>query len=222
MSLHNNELCKSFEKIVSSLPSGCEILAVSKLQGEEKIRDLFARGQRKFAENYFQEALQKQLDLKDLDIEWHFIGRLQKNKAKLVVGNFALIHSVDSLALAQILSATAVKKNLTQKILLQMNLAGEATKGGFTKENLSEHLAEVFVLPHLQVVGLMTMPPLADNAEQSRPYFRELKELEVSLSNKHPNMNTLSMGTSIDYKVAAEEGATLVRLGTILFGERPL
>jgi pyridoxal phosphate enzyme (YggS family) len=217
-----SSVVSSLEKIRSQLPKSCEILAVSKMQSEEKIRALFAQGQRKFAENYFQEALQKQLDLKDLDIEWHFIGRLQKNKAKLVVGNFAVIHSVDSLALAQLLNEAAAKKQLQQKILLQINLAGEATKGGFTKENLLEQLPGIFSLPNLQVVGLMSMPPLAQNAEQSRPYFRELKEILVSLSNKHPLLHTLSMGTSSDYKVAAEEGSTLVRLGTILFGERSL
>lgn len=200
------------------------VLAVSKLQPIEKIRELYATGQRCFAENYVQEALAKQEDLKDLEIEWHLIGHLQKNKVKYVVGKFALIHSVDSLELARAISQRAENMKLTQKILLQVNLAGEATKGGFDREILLRQWPELRGLPALEIAGLMTMPPLTENPEEVRSYFRELRELLTELqkygAGGHP-LRELSMGTSHDYPVAIEEGATIVRLGTILFGERP-
>lgn len=202
------------------------ILAVSKLQPEQKIRDLYSQGQRHFGENYVQEALEKVEHLKDLsDLHWHFIGHLQKNKAKYVVGKFSLIHSVDSLELAQALSRQCQTKNLEQNILLQVNLAGEETKGGFDRQTLLEKWSELKQLPGIHLCGLMTMPPLTETGEEVRLYFRELRELLEQLRSgvdlsTHP-LTELSMGTSHDYKVAVEEGATIVRLGTILFGERP-
>ncbi|MEZ0392374.1 MAG: YggS family pyridoxal phosphate-dependent enzyme [Pseudobdellovibrionaceae bacterium] len=198
-----------------------QILAVSKLQSVEKIRTLYSQGQRKFAENYAQEALSKQEALKDLDIEWHFIGSLQKNKVKFVVGNFFLIHSVDSLFLAETIDRKAAEKGLIQKILLQFNLAGEASKGGFSLENFSTLLLELKNLKSVEIVGLMTMPPLSEDPEDARPFFKKLSSMRDQFSLNMPQLKQLSMGTSSDYLVAAEEGATIVRLGTILFGERP-
>lgn len=202
-----------------------KILAVSKLQPIEKILNLYNLGHRAFGENYVQEALDKQEQLKALpDLEWHLIGHLQKNKAKHVVGKFELIHSVDSLELAQVLSRQCENKNVEQKILIQVNLAHEESKSGFDKETVTAQWQELCQLPHLHIEGLMTMPPLTETGEEVRPYFQELKNLQQELGNKtdlsiHP-MTTLSMGTSHDYKVAIQEGATLVRLGTILFGAR--
>ncbi len=203
-----------------------KVLAVSKLQTEEKIRLLYTEGQRDFGENYVQEALEKIEHLNNCtDIAWHFIGHLQKNKAKFVVGKFALIHSVDSLELAQALSKQCQSKNVQQKILLQVNLAKEESKSGFDEETLQSQWEEIQHLPGLIICGLMTMPPLTETGEEVRPYFKDLRRLQEKLRTSvdpmiHP-MNELSMGTSHDFKVAVEEGATIVRLGTILFGERP-
>ncbi len=211
----------SAEKIRKSLPDKCRLLAVSKLQPADKIRSLFQNGQKSFAENYVQEALEKQQQLADLEIEWHFIGHLQKNKAKDVVGRFALIHSVDSWELAEALNRRAEMSGIKQKILLQINLALEATKGGFSEAALEERWLLLANLEFLEICGLMTMPPPFENPEQARPYFRQLREWQQKLSRTHPMVTELSMGTSSDYQVAAEEGATWVRLGTLLFGERP-
>lgn len=215
-----NDLLKQLHRTRESL----KILAVSKLQTVDKIRRLYSAGHTTFAENYVQEAILKQETLKDLDIEWHFIGSLQKNKVKLVVGKFVLIHSVDSFELARAISNHAEKIKTTQKILLQVNLAQEITKGGYSRETLAAQWSEVSSLPGLEITGLMTMPPLTDNPEDVRSYFRELRELQLDLqkhgAGRHP-LHELSMGTSHDYHVAIEEGATIVRLGTILFGERP-
>ncbi|QDK44033.1 YggS family pyridoxal phosphate-dependent enzyme [Bdellovibrio sp. ZAP7] len=214
----------SFQEIRTEIGAD-KILAVSKLQPVVKIRDLYQQGQRKFGENYVQEALDKQEQLKDLsDIEWHLIGHLQKNKAKFVVGQFTLIHSVDSLELAQTLSRQCESKKVSQKILIQVNLAHEESKGGFDKDSLIANWQEVTSLAHLTIDGLMTMPPLTETGEEVRHYFRELRELQQSLAKntdltRHP-LKTLSMGTSNDFRVALQEGATLVRLGTILFGAR--
>jgi len=199
-----------------------EILAVSKFQPAEKIRELYAQGQRRFAENYAQEALEKQTELQDLtDIEWHFIGHLQKNKVKLIIGKFELIHSVDSLELAQTIDRKATEAQITQKILIQLNLAGEETKGGLSQSEFETQAPEFAKLKSVQVKGLMTMPPLFDDAEKARPFFQKLSNIRNRFSSVLPNLEILSMGTSSDYNVAAEEGASLVRLGTILFGERP-
>ncbi|WP_413559719.1 YggS family pyridoxal phosphate-dependent enzyme [Bdellovibrio sp. HCB209] len=214
----------SFKEIRAEIGAD-KILAVSKLQPAQKIRDLYEQGQRAFGENYVQEALDKKDLLKDLsDIEWHLIGHLQKNKAKFVVGQFALIHSVDSLELAQTLSRQCENKQVTQKILIQVNLANEESKSGFDKNTVIADWTKLCALPHLTIEGLMTMPPLTETGEEVRPYFKELRELQQTLQkqtdlNQHP-LNKLSMGTSNDFRVAIQEGATLVRLGTILFGAR--
>ncbi len=212
---------QSLTSLQKSLPPTAKIVAVSKLQSIEKIRALFSQGQRKFAENYVQEAMEKQKTLGDLEIEWHFIGRLQKNKAKLVVGSFALIHSVDSLELAEVINRKAQEKSLEQKILIQLNLAGENTKGGFSEESFSRLVPALAALKSIQIHGFMTMPPLFENPEETRIFFRKLYELRKFYSSYFPFLSELSMGTSSDFRVAAEEGATLIRLGSILFGERP-
>lgn len=197
-----------------------KILAVSKLQSVEKIQELYSQGQRNFAENYVQEAMEKVAALKDLEILWHLIGHLQKNKVKYISGIFSQIHSVDSLALAQMINRKSMEMGHQQKVLLQINFAKEESKEGFAPETLDSVLPEIKNLTSLNVVGIMTMPPLTENAESNRPYFQSARKLRDQLKKDFPNMQELSMGTSSDYLVAAEEGATWVRLGTILFGER--
>lgn len=216
----------ALKKILAEIGS-CKLLAVSKLQPTHKIQSLYEDGQRRFGENYVQEALDKIEQLAALpDIEWHLIGHLQKNKAKQVVGKFHLIHSVESLELAQALSRQCAAQNVEQNILIQVNLAQEESKKGFDKDTVKELWPEITKLPHLKICGLMTMPPLTETGAEVRPYFRELHELRDELKKQtdlqvHP-LTELSMGTSHDYLVAIEEGATIVRLGTILFGERPI
>lgn len=218
------EECHEQLKSLGRTRESLKILAVSKLQPIEKVRRLHAAGQNLFAENYVQEALLKQETLKDLQIEWHFVGSLQKNKVKSVVGKFALIHSVDSFELARAISNYAEKINTTQKVLLQVNLAQEITKGGFDRDSLRLHWAEIAALPGIEITGMMTMPPLTDDPEDVRSYFRDLRDLQAEFlkngAGRH-HLHELSMGTSHDYHVAIQEGATIVRLGTILFGERP-
>ena len=201
------------------------ILAVSKIQSTEKIRNLYLQGQRLFGENYVQESLEKVGALADLsDIQWHFIGHLQKNKIKYLLGKFELIHSIDSLSLLETLSKQCGKHGIVQKVLLQVNIAEEESKGGFTETELLSNWATITQFSHIKICGLMTMPPLTETPESVRPYFRRLRELQKQLQQNtdletHP-LNQLSMGTSGDYSVAVEEGATIIRLGTILFGER--
>lgn len=211
----------TIQKQVSVTNPQTQILAVSKLQSVEKIRALYSEGQRLFAENYVQEALQKQQELSDLKIEWHLIGSLQRNKVKMVVGKFSLIHSVDSLALAETIDRKASEMGLQQKVLFQLNLAGEETKGGLSEEDFLKILPALSQLKCINIVGLMTMPPLFEDPEKARPYFQKLQSILKKTQVTLPNCHELSMGTSSDYLVAASEGATLVRLGTILFGSRP-
>ena len=201
--------------IQKKLKPGQNLLAVSKLQPIEKIKSLFQDGQKDFAENYIQEALEKIEKLKDLKITWHLIGPIQKNKVKFLKNNFAFIHSVDSLELAQKISEKALEINHMQKVFIQINLADEASKSGLGKEVFLEQWPLFKSLKGLNIVGLMTMPPLESNAERNRNYFKELKSIGTNLELKE-----FSMGTSQDFLVALEEGATWVRIGTILFGER--
>lgn len=193
-----------------------KIIAVSKLQSEEKIRKLFQQGQIDFAENYVQEAEKKLLALADLPLKWHFIGSLQKNKVKSVVGHFSLIHSVDSLALLEKINQKASEKNLRQDILLQVNIAKESTKGGFSETEVESVLQKISEFKSIRCLGLMTMPPLDVEPTLLREYFQKLRQIRDRFALEH-----LSMGTSGDYQIAIEEGATMIRLGTILFGKRP-
>jgi PLP dependent protein len=210
-------------KISANIPSHVKVLAVSKLQPTAKIRALYEKGYRHFGENYPQELVKKQNELKDLKVSWHLIGHLQKNKVKLVLG-CELIHSVDSLSLAEEISKRAKSEGLQQKILLQINLAQESSKEGFNKNTLEKEFKKISELPHLEVCGLMTMPPFVQNSEENRRYFNELRQLLLKLKSTYKlseNFRELSMGTSQDYQVAIEEGATWIRLGTTLFGDRP-
>jgi hypothetical protein len=207
-------------------PSKVKILAVSKLQSTEKILELAKQGQKDFGENYVQELTEKMDALASRDFRWHMIGHLQRNKMKFVCGKTELIHSMDSLDLVKALDRRAAETNVTEKILLQVNVGEERSKEGFTMEELREDWPILSRLSYLTVHGLMTMPPLQNNAEENRVHFRKLREFLEELRSSpqalaHP-LNELSMGTSHDFEVAVEEGATYVRLGTTLFGNRPL
>lgn len=203
-------------------PEDVTLVAVSKLHPASDIRALAETGQLDFGENYVQEATGKLDALSDLNVNWHFIGGLQSNKAKFVAGNFGLVHSVDSRKLAQALHKKASSAGVVQDILIQASLAGEAQKSGITAENLPALADEVMEMDGVRLVGLMTMPPFFDEPESARPVFarlRELKEsLEKQLGKKLPH---LSMGMTGDFIPAVEEGATLVRIGTRIFGVRP-
>lgn len=202
-------------------PSAVQVLAVSKLQPEEKIRSLANEGQKEFAENYVQELLTKQEALQDLKLSWHLIGHLQRNKVKMVVGRVALIHSVDSLDLAIEIDKRAEAAGLCQNILLEANVGGESSKSGFDPEKLKSVFEELLDLKNISVQGLMTMPPFVENPEDNRKYFVRLRELRDELEDIGGLfLPELSMGTSQDYLVAIEEGATWVRIGTSLFGTR--
>ena len=199
------------------------LLGVSKLQTVEKIREGYAAGLRDFAENYAQEALDKQELITDLPgIRWHFIGRVQSNKAKMVAGRFVLIHSVENAKVADFFNR--FEQDSPQDILLQYNVASEASKGGAGVEELDLLVDSISQHENVRMRGLMVMPPLADDPETTRPHFRQaravLEKIRARLgSTQHP-MNELSMGTSQDFEVAIEEGATWIRLGTQIFGSR--
>lgn len=201
--------------ILRSLQPHQKLLAVSKLQPTEKIEALYNEGQRDFAENYVQEALEKIEKLKHLSIQWHLIGPLQKNKVKFLKRNFAYVHSVDSLELAQKIAKAASEINYVQKVFIQLNLSGESSKSGYSLETFKQDWPNLKNLQGLQIVGLMTMPPLENNSEKNRAFFKQLKYIGTEL-----HLHEYSMGTSQDYQVALQEGATWIRLGTILFGER--
>lgn len=201
--------------ITKNLSSQQKLLAVSKLQPIEKIKSLYDEGQTDFAENYIQEALGKIEQLQDLKINWHLIGPIQKNKVKLLKKNFNYIHSIDSYELAEKISEYSLKIGYVQKCFIQINLSKETTKSGFSKEQFFIDWARLKELKGLEIIGLMTMPPLENEPEKNRAFFKELKYIGDKL-----NLHEFSMGTSHDYQIALEEGATWIRIGTMLFGER--
>ena len=203
-------------------PGDVTLVAVSKLHPASDIRALAETGQTDFGENYVQEALGKQEEMAGLDVNFHFIGGLQSNKAKFVAGNFTLVHSVDSPKLAQALHKKAESLGVVQDILIQVNIAGETQKSGITVESLPRLAEEAMGMHGVRLVGLMTMPPFFDEPERARPVFSRLRqlrdELEKQLGTKLPH---LSMGMTGDFVPAVQEGATMVRIGTRIFGARP-
>ena len=204
-------------------PGKVRLVAVSKTVDLERIRQAIAAGVDSFGENYVQEA-QKKIEGLEQRVSWHFIGHLQSNKAKAAARLFDWVHSVDSLKLAEELSRAGKLQNRVLPVLLQVNLGQEETKSGAQKEEVFRLLEGMASLPGISVKGLMTMPPFFDNPKDSRPYFRALRILGEDVSNRGiPGvlMEELSMGMSNDFEVAVEEGATLVRVGTAVFGPRP-
>ncbi len=202
-------------------PVAVRLVAVSKTVDLERLQAAIAAGHRLFGENYLQEAKAK-IEALGREVSWHLVGHLQTKKAKGAVQLFDLIHAVDRLKLAQALGAAAARLDKIQDILIQVNQGGEETKSGVAPEAAPELLQEVARLPHLRVLGLMTMPPWFSDPEAVRPYFRALRELRDRLRDLSGlPLPELSMGMSGDYEVAVEEGATLVRVGTAIFGPRP-
>lgn len=197
-----------------------ELVAISKTHDAEKLREAIEAGQKLFGESKVQEARAKIPELPS-NIRWHFVGHLQKNKIRHALPLFEMIHSVDSLALAQDMNRIAEEEGLHPRVLLEVNVAGEGSKFGFQPENLRGQMESLLALPRLSILGLMCIPPVAEEAEPSRKYFVQLRELRDSLQTQfHVDLAQLSMGMTQDYWIAVEEGATLVRVGTAVFGER--
>lgn len=198
------------------------LIAVSKTKPVSMLKEAYALGCRDFGENKVQELMDKYEELPK-DIRWHMIGHLQTNKVKYIVGKTTLIHSVDSLHLAEAISKEAGKKDVTVDILVEVNVAEEESKFGTTSEQAVALVEEIAALPNISIKGLMTIAPYVENSEENRQYFDALKQLSVDITRKsidNVNMNVLSMGMTGDYMTAIEEGATYVRVGTGIFGER--
>jgi len=200
-------------------PGEVTVVAVSKLHPAAAIDEAAAAGITDVGENYAQELAAKQAVVR-APVRWHFIGRLQRNKAKLVAGKVALIHAVDSVDLATELDRRAGVAGVLQPVLVAVNIAGEDTKGGVTPDAAAALVAAMATLPHLRCEGLMTMPPPSDDPEEVRPCFRALRALRDRLATADRPLPVLSMGMSGDFEVAIAEGATHVRIGTAIFGER--
>ncbi|WP_026843277.1 YggS family pyridoxal phosphate-dependent enzyme [Citrifermentans bremense] len=203
-------------------PDAVRLVAVSKTKPAAAIEEAFACGQQIFGENYVQELVGKKGELPP-EISWHFIGNLQSNKVRQIAGMVDLIHSVDRLSLAAEIDRQWGALGKVCEVLIQVNISQEETKGGTSSDELFQLVRDVAKLPSLRVVGLMTMPPFFDDPEGARPYFRELRELARKLEAAAipgVSMLELSMGMSGDFEAAIEEGATLVRVGSALFGER--
>jgi pyridoxal phosphate enzyme (YggS family) len=201
-------------------PDSIELVAISKTHEAEKVRAAFDAGQQLFGESRVQEARAK-IPLLPSAARWHFVGRLQKNKIRHALPLFELFHSVDSIELARDMNRIAEEEGLRPRVLLEVNVAGEGSKIGFAPETLRAEMEALLELPRLTIEGLMTIPPFAPEAEASRQYFVALRELRDQFaSNLDLKLPQLSMGMSGDFLVAIEEGATLVRVGTAIFGKR--
>lgn len=196
------------------------IVGVTKTHGAEAVRAAVAAGLGDVGENRVQEALQKQEALKDVEVEWHLIGTLQRNKARQVVGRFHLIHSLDRIDLATELNRRLAGGEGRQRVLVQVNCSAEPQKGGVIPEELPALLDDVARLDRLEVLGLMTMSAFTEDQAEQRRAFRLLRELRDAGERSGHRLPELSMGMSGDYPMAVEEGATMIRLGTVLFGER--
>ena len=203
-------------------PASIRLVAVSKTRPAADIVQAATAGQRLFGENYVQEFAAKAAEVQDA-VEWHFIGHLQSNKVKYIAGKVALIHSVDRLALAEEISRQWGKLDSVCPVLIQVNISGETTKSGTTEAGAIQLVRECARLPHIRVLGLMTIPPFFDDPEAARPCFSELRRLSRTIAAEQIagiEMRELSMGMSGDFEAAIQEGATLVRIGTAIFGAR--
>ncbi|MFQ5482487.1 MAG: YggS family pyridoxal phosphate-dependent enzyme [Nitrospinaceae bacterium] len=203
-------------------PKEVRLLAVSKTVGPEAVLEAARAGHRAFGENKVQEAVEKIEALRTHGLEWHFIGHLQKNKVKYIPGRFALVHSIDSLDLAERLARTCREQGVVTPVLIQVNVSGEDSKFGIPPGDLEPLLDRARALDGIDPVGLMTLPPFDPDPEKARPHFARLRELRDRLGGQ-PGLSLphLSMGMSHDFEVAVEEGATWIRVGTLLFGPRP-
>lgn len=225
-------LRKNLEQVEANIKKACDtagrdrkevtLIAVSKTKPIEMLSSIYNQRIRDFGENKVQELCDKIEQLPE-DIHWHMIGHLQTNKVKYIVGKTSLIHSVDSLRLAQEIEKQAAKKNLTADILVEVNIAEEESKFGIHKEETMGLIREIAQLSHVHICGLMTIAPYVENPEDNRMYFRGIRQLSVDIDRQNidnVDMDILSMGMTGDYMVAIEEGATMVRVGTGIFGER--
>lgn len=226
------QICENIRQVEKNIDGACEkagrkredvtLIAVSKTKPVAMLEEAYAYGCRHFGENKVQELVDK-YEVLPKDIKWHMIGHLQRNKVKYIVDKVFLIHSVDSLRLAEEISKEALKKQVTVNILIEVNVAQEATKFGAAAEETTELVRNISVLPGISIKGLMTIAPYVENPEENRQYFAKLRQLSVDIMRKNidnVSMDILSMGMTGDYQVAVEEGASYVRVGTGIFGER--
>lgn len=203
-------------------PEEVTLIAVSKTKPVEMLQEVYNEGIRDFGENYVQELADK-IEIMPKDIRWHMIGHLQRNKVKYLVGKVACIHSVDSLRLAEVINERSIKLGVVTEIMAEVNIAGEESKFGFTRDEVFDFAENVSTMEGVKLVGLMTSAPYVNDPEENRQYFREMKSLSVDINEKNINninITELSMGMTNDYIVAVEEGATHVRVGTAIFGAR--
>lgn len=222
---HLNEVRENIQKSCEKAgrsPQEVTLIAVSKTKPLFMLEEAYEAGARDFGENKVQEILEKHPKMPE-DARFHMIGHLQRNKVKQVLPHAVLIHSVDSYRLAEQISQEAGKLGITAKILLEVNVAKEESKFGMMPEDVEEMAGQIAALPHLQIEGLMTIAPFVDDPEKNRPVFRKLYQLSVDIKKKNidnVNMGVLSMGMTGDYQVAVEEGSTMIRVGTGIFGAR--
>ncbi len=222
---HLNEVRENIQKACEKAgrsPQEVTLIAVSKTKPLFMLEEAYEAGARDFGENKVQEILEKHPKMPE-DARFHMIGHLQRNKVKQVLPHAVLIHSVDSYRLAEQISQEAGKLGITAKILLEVNVAKEESKFGMMPEDVPEMVEQIALLPHLQIEGLMTIAPFVDDPEKNRPVFRKLYQLSVDIKKKNidnVNMSVLSMGMTGDYQVAVEEGSTMIRVGTGIFGAR--
>lgn len=225
-------LVENYEKVLHEVRESCKkaqrderevtLIAVSKTKPASDIKELYDYGVREFGENKVQELCEKYEELPK-DIKWHMIGHLQRNKVKYIVDKVELIHSVDSVRLARAIDEEAAKKNVVADILIEVNVAEEESKFGVTCGETLEMVKEIAGFDHIRIKGLMTIAPFVENEEDNRIYFQKLKQLAVDIKSKNIDnvcMDFLSMGMTGDYRTAIEEGASYVRVGTGIFGER--
>lgn len=209
-----------FAKSTAHDKKNVSLLAVSKAQSALAIREAYAAGQIMFGENYLQEALEKQALLTDLAIEWHFIGPIQSNKTQLITNNFAWVHSVDRLKIAQRLNDARLNNLAPLQICIQVNVSDEESKSGVSPVELEDLARAITTMPQLKLRGLMAIPAPSNDENQQRAQFKQVRECYDALVAKGFGLDTLSIGMSGDYAIAIEQGATIVRIGSALFGAR--
>lgn len=225
-------LYENYEKVVENVKNACArsgrnfddvtIIAVSKTKPLSDVEELLAHGVTEFGENKVQEMVDKYEHVSK-PVHWHLIGHLQTNKVKYIVDKACMIHSVDSVHLAKEIEKEAAKKNLVVKVLLEVNIAHEESKFGINETEVYDLIDAIKDMPHIHVMGLMTIAPFVENPEDNRIYFRKMYQLSLDIKSKcidNIDMNVLSMGMTNDYEIAVEEGATMIRVGTAIFGVR--
>ena len=225
-------LYENYEKVVENVKKACErsgrnfqdvtIIAVSKTKPLSDVEELLAHGITEFGENKVQEMVDKYEHVSK-PVNWHLIGHLQTNKVKYIVDKACLIHSVDSVHLAKEIEKEAAKKDVVVKVLIEVNIAQEESKFGIREDEVYSLIDAIKDMPHVHVMGLMTIAPFVDNPEENRVYFRKMHQLLLDIKSKcidNIDMSVLSMGMTNDYEIAVEEGATMIRVGTAIFGAR--